>query len=35
LRAHLPGARALLIDRHAVGFQIARWFLPNADGSAD
>lgn len=35
LPAHLPGARALLIDRHAAGFQIARWFLPNADGSAD
>jgi glyoxylase-like metal-dependent hydrolase (beta-lactamase superfamily II) len=33
LPAHLPGARALLIDRHAAGFQIARWFLPNADDS--
>ena len=33
LPAHLPGARALLIDRHAAGFQIARWFLPNADNS--
>jgi glyoxylase-like metal-dependent hydrolase (beta-lactamase superfamily II) len=30
LPAHLPGARALLIDRHAAGFQIARWFLPDA-----
>ena len=29
----LPRARALLIDHHAAGFQIARWFLPNADGS--
>jgi hypothetical protein len=32
LPAHLPGARALLIGRRAAGFQIARWFLPNADG---
>jgi hypothetical protein len=33
LPAHLPGARALLIDRHAAGFQIARWFVPNTVGS--
>jgi hypothetical protein len=33
LPAHLPGARALMIDRHAASFQIARWFLPDADGT--
>ncbi len=33
LPAHLPGARALQVGRHATGFQIARWFLPKADGS--
>ena len=33
LPAHLPRARALLIDRHAAGFQIARWLVPRADGS--
>ena len=32
LPAHLPSARALLIDRHAAGFQIVRWYVPNADG---
>jgi glyoxylase-like metal-dependent hydrolase (beta-lactamase superfamily II) len=33
LPGRLPGARALLIDRHEAGFQIARWFLPDTDGS--
>jgi hypothetical protein len=33
LPAHLPGARALVIDRHAARFHIARWFLPDADGT--
>ena len=33
LPAHLPGARALLIDQNAAGFQIARWFVPDAYGS--
>ena len=33
LPAHLPGARALMIGRHAAGFQIASWFLPHADGT--
>jgi glyoxylase-like metal-dependent hydrolase (beta-lactamase superfamily II) len=31
LPGHLPGARALLVDQHAAGFQIARWFLPRSD----
>ena len=33
LPAHLPGSRAPVIDRHAARFRIARWFLPNADGT--
>jgi glyoxylase-like metal-dependent hydrolase (beta-lactamase superfamily II) len=31
LPAHLPGARALLIDRSEAEFQIVRWFVLNAD----
>jgi len=34
LPAHLPDARALLIDRHTAGFQIARWFVPDAGTEA-
>jgi hypothetical protein len=30
--AHLPGARALLIDGQAAGFQIARWFQADSTG---
>jgi hypothetical protein len=33
LPAHLPGARALLVDRHAAGFLVAPWFLPDDNGS--
>ena len=33
LPAHLPGARALVIDRHAARFHIVRWILPDADGT--
>ena len=34
LPAHLPAGRALLIDRHAAGFQIVRWFVPDAGTEA-